>query len=92
MSTAVTAGAVTAELAALCERLPGMDVTVEADATGWAVLVTHEGGGLVQWGARAPDPSGLRTALLSEGLDSSAPTWTPSGPPARCRPAPPCPW
>ncbi|MEV7447835.1 metallopeptidase TldD-related protein [Streptomyces nigra] len=70
MSTAVTAGAVTAELAALCERLPGMDVTVEADATGWAVLVTHEGGGLVQWGARAPDPSGLRTALLSEGLDS----------------------
>jgi TldD protein len=70
MSTAVTTRSVTAELAALCGRLPGMRITVEADAMGWAVLVTHDGRGLVQWGARAPDPAGLRTALLSEGLDS----------------------
>ncbi|MFF4171655.1 metallopeptidase TldD-related protein [Streptomyces sp. NPDC001744] len=70
MSAAATARSLTAELTALCHRLPGMRVVVETDATGWAVLVTHDGGGLVRWGVRSPDAAGLRTALLSEGLDS----------------------
>ncbi|GAB2728865.1 hypothetical protein GCM10027072_23790 [Streptomyces bullii] len=70
MSNAAETPSVTAELTALCAGLPGMRVTVETDGTGWAVLVTHHGRGLVQWGARSPDAAGLRAALLSEGLDS----------------------